>query len=201
MKTKLKIKFVDGLKIRNSIDLDFVSTHTHSHSATGFAPKYYIPKGELWVDRKLKDETEFLIKMDSILDRLMKRRPYREARRILCERYVEKGPIPYFVKRSRKIKGGILLKYVDGGIVRRYIDPEFALGGHGYVYDYIPKNEIWIDAKIDRREYKYTILHESTERDLMIRGKNYDIAHDYATVKEKEARRLDGTRYPGDEPK
>jgi len=200
MNKKMKIKFVDGYKIRNTIDPDF--TDIHFHSLTGFAPKYYIPEGEVWVERKLRDEVEFLMKRERMLDRLMKNKSYQEARRILRRRHTEKGPVPNFVRRQKTLKGGTIVKYVDGGIVRRYLDPEYVLGGHGYVYDYIPKGEIWIDAKMDRREFKYTLLHERTEMERMIVGESYDIAHDYATVTEKEKRRLDKVgKYPGDAPK
>jgi len=200
MNKNLKIKFVDGYKIRNTIDPDF--TDIHMHSLTGFSPKYYIPEGEVWIERKLRDEADFLLEREYILDKLMKNKSYQEARKILRKKYTEKGAVPNFVRREKQLKGGIVVKYIDGGIVRKYIDPEFVLGGHGYVYEYIPKGEIWVDVKMDRREFKYTLLHERTEMEKMIAGNSYDISHDYATVTEKEARRKDKVgRYPGDAPK
>lgn len=196
MPKKIKIIFVDGYNIRNTIDPDF--TILHLHSLGGFAPKFYIPKNEIWIERRLRDEADFLIKHERRTARLMKNKTYHEAREIL-KKDIKPGAIPTFIKSEEVTKDGIVIKFVDGGIVRRHLDPEFALGGHGYVYDYVPKKEIWIDAKMDPREYKYTLLHELTEREKMRKGESYDNAHDFATVTEKKARRLDQVAsYPGD---
>ena len=88
---------------------------------------------------------------------------------------------------------------VDGSIVRRYLDPEFILGGHDLVYSYVPANTIWLDAHMDPREMPYILLHEETERRLMSQKESYDFAHEIATVTDKEARRRGcKAKYPGD---
>ena len=66
---------------------------------------------------------------------------------------------------------------------------DFVEGGHGYVYEWIPKDEIWIDNKIKSKEIPVIILHEFTERTLM-KYKNipYGRAHIAASKVEFEHR-------------
>ena len=106
-------------------------------------------------------------------------------------------PIPEFVV-SKEERGDKIIVMVNGAMVRLYLDPEFVVGGHNYVYDYIPKGEIWIDSVMeDTRELPYYITHEITEYDLMAKGKDYEAAHDFANAAEKEHRRSDGVAiYP-----
>ena len=89
---------------------------------------------------------------------------------------------------------------VGGGVSRGHLDPEFIFGGHDLVYpDYIPRGEIWLDDKTDPAELPYVLLHEMVERKLMEEGKPYHVAHEYATVADKEAKRKDAIAwYPGD---
>ena len=54
--------------------------------------------------------------------------------------------------------------------------------------DYIPKNEVWIDARQDKREIKDTLFHELFERGPMARGMRYNPAHALATKAEKQLR-------------
>ena len=114
------------------------------------------------------------------------------------KKFCSSGPAPDFVRREEALDD-VTVKYVDGSIVRRYLDPEFIFGGHDYVYSYIPKNEIWLDALMDEKEIPYILLHEQVERALMAtEGKNYDIAHERATAADKEQRIKDGCgAYPG----
>ena len=53
----MKVKYVDAAKLRNTLDTDF--------SGYGTSDFYlYIPKGEIWLDKKLKDETEFYLALN-----------------------------------------------------------------------------------------------------------------------------------------
>jgi hypothetical protein len=51
--------------------------------------------------------------------------------------------------------------------VRNMYKSDFAEGGHGYAYEMIPKDEIWIDNLMKPKEIPIIILHEYTERSIM----------------------------------
>jgi hypothetical protein len=123
---------------------------------------------------------------------------YHKLRAHLKKELCIKGGIPSFKKTPTGSDPAIVL--VDGSVVRRYFDPDFIFGGHGYVYDYIPKNEIWLDDKMNPQEIPYIEKHERIERQLMQDGATYDEAHDIATAHDKRLRRaMLGTCYPGDQ--
>lgn len=187
----MKIRFVDGHKIRNTINADFGVV-----ASNRLTP--YVPKGEMWIDKHYKAEKDTFVKIHLFELELLKKMAYSEARKVICKRFVKKiGILPKVVLKTKKIKG-VTVEYVDGKMVRRYIDPKFVLGGHGYVYSYIPKKAVWIDNAQDKREVKYTLVHEVYERKLMMKGMCYNSAHDYALAAEKAARRNDGAHYPDD---
>lgn len=78
---------------------------------------------------------------------------------------------------------------VDGKAVKPAYDMDFVEGGHGYVYSYIPKNEIWIDDQVDTDERDYVVLHELYERQRMKSLKeSYERAHPRANRFEKQFR-------------
>jgi hypothetical protein len=69
----------------------------------------------------------------------------------------------------------------DGGIIRSRFKVDYMEGGHGYVYEWIPKDEIWLESGLDPHETAVVGLHEATERWLMkLRGWSYDRAHEAA---------------------
>jgi hypothetical protein len=81
---------------------------------------------------------------------------------------------------------------VDGLVIRRDLFGEFLYGGNHQRYLWIPKDEIWIDNAISAEEFKYTLIHEINERDLMAnRGMNYSEAHDSSSAVERRIRMLD----------
>jgi len=198
----MKIKYVDGFKIRNKFgDMDF--NIIHRRTLDGFSPKWYIPKGEIWIEKRLKDETDFLIKTDGLESRLWRKfNNFRRVRKLLIQKLCEKyKPKPQEFTKNTYKKYGFFIREVDGSTIRKHFDPLFNVGGHFKVYSYIPKGEIWLDHKMDPKELSYFLIHESVECKLMMRGVNYDIAHEYASVAEKEMRRQDGIKFPGDEDK
>lgn len=194
-----RLVYVDGFKIRNFLDDDFAVIHTHSTSAADFSPKFYIPPGEVWLDGRYRDEKDFLCLAAHYYDHPSQRFALDGERRMWLRKHLcAAGSIPDFRTKEEK-ENGVTVVYVDGRMVREYIDPEFVLGGHGFAYDYIPKGEIWLDVKMDPAEVPYILLHERVERDLVKGGKSYDVAHEHATAADKEKRRLEaGASYPGD---
>lgn len=187
----MKVKFVDGHKIRMTRDTDFGVVGSNEISP-------YVPKGEMWIDKAYKKESGWFIEMRLLELKLWKKMKYSEARKIICKKFRQQaeGKLELTIKTEEK--EGFLIRYVKGAVVRRYLDPKFLLGGHGYVYDYIPKNEVWIDDAQDKREMKYSLTHELYEANLMKKGMDYNSAHDFALAAEKYERRKDGAVYLDD---
>ncbi|MBU1349017.1 hypothetical protein KJ781_03035 [Patescibacteria group bacterium] len=179
----MKIRFVDATRIRNTIDTDFTGVGTH-------ADYPYIPLGELWISKSLKDEKAVFVALWK-LERSMRGKPFRLIREKAKKTLTTPKKTKVAVKKTMR-KGTYKIVFVDGATVRAGLDPYFLLGGHGLVYPYIPKNEIWIDTKQDPSETKYTILHEMDEHQRMSKGMSYDDAHDFALAVERMHRRKDG---------
>ncbi len=194
----MKIRLVDSFAIRQFLDPDFGILQTRLENTLTFSSKWYIPEGEWWCDWRFADETDFLLAVDRARLIFEKTATPSRSRTEMIRRFTEPGQCPNFVIKYSRYKN-LRVAQVNGSIVRRYIDPQFIIGGHDIVYPYIPKNEIWIDDKLDPRDIPHVLVHESFERDLMRKGKSYDVAHDWATAAEKESRRAKGGTYPGDE--
>jgi len=193
----MRIAYVDGYKIRQTLDTDFNVIHRHEDNPTRYSPKFYIPRGQIWIDNKFKSETKSLVKAEKFWFEA-KGMTYQAARKKLCRDFTQKGTPPNFIGKTQK-KNGLTVHFVDGSTVRRFLDPRFVCGGHDKVYDYVPRNQVWIDALMNRRDLPHVLLHEITERRLMAKGMSYEAAHEFATAEERLSRRKAGGRYPGDE--
>ncbi len=94
---------------------------------------------------------------------------------------------------------GFNIFIVDGEWVNTNLSVIFGHGGHGWVHEFIPLDEIWISNKhpkecgcgckkekaLTYREIDATILHEMTEAKIMSDGKTpYYKAHHSATKTE-----------------
>ena len=62
--------------------------------------------------------------------------------------------------------------------MRSGFDDDFTEGGHDYVYEFVPQNEVWIDNDLEELERPYVLLHELHERNLMAKGWTYSKAHE-----------------------
>lgn len=179
----MKIRFVNGVKIRNTTNTDFA----------GFATQQYdpaVPKGEVWIEDYLKPERGLVLHMVDTEKRYA-HRSFAFIRELLQKEAQKNGAPPVFAKK-REHQGSLTVVWVDGAIVRRYIDPYFFLGGHDLVYPYIPKKEIWIDVRAYKTDQPFTLIHELHERSLMARGMDYQSAHDFALAQERYHRRKRG---------
>lgn len=95
---------------------------------------------------------------------------------------------PYRTRLWRRFQG-VLVYIVNGLTVRNEIDIDYVAGGHGYVYNYIPVGEVWIDNDVSPEERPYVLLHELVEMQLMRDyGMEYDQAHEEANGVEQNAR-------------
>ncbi len=187
---KMKLKVVNGGELRNTTDVDF--------SMIGDRDIYpYIPKGEVWLDQCFIREKESIVMSFTMKKHLMRIHGYEAAKKIMREALGADAPKPVGSVRRQLISKDkkISIYLVSGAKVREQHDPSFCFGGHGYVYSYIPKKEIWIDDAVEKTERKYVMIHEQEEYERMKRGMSYDSAHDYANAVEKHARRTGGAAH------
>lgn len=181
--------YVNGFWIRNNLEPEF-----GNFGYSWYMP--FIPKDEFWIDYENGKVKEAQYYIDNFLriQREQKRgKSYREAVKI-ANRFekMERGKSK-FLKSIKKTKiGGKVLKklrkkqlftkytknlkiwVVRGDLVRSLFFVDYAQGGHEYVYNFVPKNEVWIDDDVYYKEIPYVLIHELHERYLMAKGWPYD---------------------------
>ncbi len=194
-----EVWLVDGSYVRKVINENFVEYDYHfNHS--------FIPKNEFWIDEQT-NHSEWRFFTDRMLaeqDLIKAGKSEKEAseKSALLEKKERKSELrkrhsaDELIKNrsdlSLKIKKKILGEYdgkikiwlVDGKSVRDFYFIDYAEGGHDKVYDFIPKDEIWIDEVLHPEEIKFIVLHELSERRLMSEGLKYSEAHKRATLVE-----------------
>jgi hypothetical protein len=87
-----------------------------------------------------------------------------------------------------KEQDGLKIFLVDGNLVRNKYFVDFTEGGHGKVYSFIPKDEVWIDNLLPVSEREPVIFHEVHEKELMDKGVDYKKAHHSSMLVEKKMR-------------
>ncbi len=181
---------VDGTYVRTHLDEEFTNYGQHYVFAC-------IPKDEFWLDKEAReDEQKFFIDHLLVEHRLMARGvPYDDAltradRKEMAERKRAgdirkltggKGlpdPKKVHVRLWKALESGVSVWIVDGRLVRSGFDDDFTEGGHDYVYEFVPQNEVWIDNDLEEIERPYVLLHELHERNLMAKGWTYTKAHE-----------------------
>ena len=197
----LEVWIVDGGYIRGNIDEEFTNFGQHYRY-------HYIPTNELWIENETHpDERRFYIDHLLVEYRLMKKGlPYEKAlteadneerkerrragdvRRLTHEgRQLPDGQDVH-VRLWKKLENGLSVWIVNGRLVRSVFDIDFTAGGHDYVYEFVPENEIWIDDSIEEKERGYVLLHELHERNRMAAGWYYNKAHAEASHLEYRCR-------------
>ena len=187
---KLVVWLVDGAYIRGRIDEEFTNFGQHYRYP-------YIPQNELWVDQEAEhDERVFFIDHLLVEHRLMEKgasydRAIEEADRAERKERRRAGDLKTMMHgggalpdgRSvhehmwKRLESGITVWIVNGRLVRSAFDIDFTAGGHDYVYEFVPENEVWIDDAIVELERPYVLLHELHERNRMSQGWPYSKAH------------------------
>jgi hypothetical protein len=186
----LEVWVVDGPYIRTNIDEEFTNFGQHYRFT-------YIPVNELWIDREAEnDERQFFIEHLLMERRLMsKGMSYSEAI-VIADRTERKerrraGDLKIMTHKGktlpqgkdvherlwRKLQGGLSVWVVNGRLVRSAFDIDFTEGGHDYIYEFVPENEVWIDNDIEEAERGYVLLHELHERNRMASGWPYNKSH------------------------
>ena len=105
-------------------------------------------------------------------------------------------------KKLVRNQEGFKVFKVDGEWVRNNLSVIFNHGGHGYVHEFIPINEIWVathhpencncsntkkEQKLSQEYFDSTVIHEISELKEMKKGSIFWKAHQIALQKEKEA--------------
>jgi len=179
---------VNGYWIRKNYDKEF----TNFGSSRYFD---FIPKNELWIDYENgKKEARYFIDNFFVIQRELKKgKSYDQAVKIANQYEKKERNKSKFMQRLNKIKEkekllkkvyrkqlfskytkNIKIWLVKGEIVRSLFYIDFTEGGHDKVYDFVPKNEIWIDDDVYKKEIPYVLVHELHERQLMGKGWVYD---------------------------
>jgi hypothetical protein len=90
-------------------------------------------------------------------------------------------------------EGPVEVCLVDGNLVRSYYKTDYTEGGHGYVYPWVPRPQIWIEDSVDFREVPFIVSHEYLERRLMRDEElDYDTAHEICSKVEFDLRKRKG---------
>ena len=186
----LQVWIVDGSYIRGHIDEEFTNFGQHY----GFP---YIRKNELWIEMETKtNERQFFIDHLLVEHRLMEKGvPYDtalvEADKVERRERCRAGDVRRLTHDGKELPDGkevherlwkklekdISVWIVNGRLVRSVFDIDFTEGGHDYVYEFVPENEVWIDDAMEEKERGYVLLHELHERNRMANGWSYNKAH------------------------
>lgn len=180
--------YVNGYWIRNNLDKDFPNYGVHRTFV-------FIPKNEIWIDYEsgTRKEAGYYVDMFLAMDKAYSEgKTHEEAIEIanIVEK-TERGKSA-MVKKLKKLKlrrdvlkrihkkllfkkytNNLKIWQVRGDYVRDLFDVDFNQGGHAKVYNFIPKNEVWIDDDVYKKEIPYTLVHELHERALMEKGWEY----------------------------
>ncbi len=187
---RFTIWVVDGTYVRAHLDEEF--TNFGQHYAFGC-----IPKDEFWLDKEAKeDEQVFFIEhllmehalmekgvsYDDALEAADKKEMKERKKAGDVRKLTKGGNLPdatkVHVRLWKRLESNVGVWIVDGRLVRSVFDIDFTEGGHGYVYEFVPENEVWIDNDLEEVERPYVLLHELHERNLMAKGWTYDKAHE-----------------------
>jgi len=185
----LSVWIVDGAYIRGNVDEEFTNFGQHYRYP-------YIPVNELWIDREAEhNEREFFIDHLLVEHRLMAggmsyekalpvadREERKERRRAGdVKKMTRGGKLPegkdVHERLWKKLESGVSVWIVNGRLVRSVFDIDYTEGGHDYVYEFVPENEVWIDDAIVEPERGYVLLHELHERNRMSKVWPYSKAH------------------------
>jgi hypothetical protein len=94
-------------------------------------------------------------------------------------------PFQKAMKEPIGILGGKTVYAVDGDEIKVKHTMDFVEGGNGMVYDFVPRDELWVDARIKSQDWPHIAFHEAVESLLMEEyGLGYDEAHARANALE-----------------
>jgi hypothetical protein len=186
----LSVWVVDGSFVRGHVDEEFTNFGQHFRYP-------YIHERELWIDQEADpDEREFFVEHLLVEHRLMAKgatyaEALEEADRAERRERRRAGDLKRLTSDGQRLpngrdaherlwktlENGVSVWIVSGRLVRSGFDIDFTAGGHDYVYEFVPQNEVWVDDDIREEERGYVLLHELHERNRMASGWPYSKAH------------------------
>jgi hypothetical protein len=195
---------VDGQHVRDHIDVEFTNGAHH------FA-KPYVPRDEIWIDREAPGAREghFWALSQRVQRALMSAGDdYLEALRVAERIEIRERRLARGLTKSERVsvtdvrasaRRRVIAKIgernvwlVDGRVVRDLAYVHFTLGGHGFIYRFIPRDEVWIDDAVAPAERAAILHHELVELERMSgEGLAYDDAHAHASRAEVRFRRAE----------
>lgn len=193
------VRIVDDEKIRNESlkHEEFVEYAIHDDFPD------MIPKGEIWIAESVPEEERryfidaAMTEIHSLEQGYSSEVAYERGLNVQkAERAKNKGKFKKGKKPDKQDYGTIddrgetvKVYLVKGKQIRDLFKADWSQGGHGYVYTFVPKDEIWLDQDLMHDELPFILLHEATERSLMKRhGLKYDKAHEIASDVEDHRR-------------
>lgn len=184
---KFRIRVVDGQEVRKH-NPDFIN-YGHHHLVSE------IPEDEIWLDDSAdpKEVSLFVLRAlyeAALYDRGLPKETVTEAAEAFDKQLRSGCPAEDIHAQKISDFGDLSVWLVRGDQVRKQHDPNFIMGGHGYVYDYVPKDEVWVEESLPPLDRAFTLLHELYELSLMREGMTYDPAHERATEIEKKLRNM-----------
>jgi hypothetical protein len=171
-----------------------------------------IPEGEIWISEKLAEREGVFFIANALTQLTLQaggappERAYEEGlavERMLREKLNgvafrdgkphKKVPDEIYLERYAELpdpKGPVEVWVIDGNLARSYYKTDYTEGGHGYVYPWVPRPEIWVEDGVDRRELPFIVTHEYLERRLMRDEEmGYDPAHEVCSKVEFDLRK------------
>lgn len=161
---------------------------------------HLIPKHEIWISNHISEDERFILINEALCrirhekngaspkkayeialkhDKAMRHKFLHSKHIIIPTRNHPSRQI--YLKHYGTFKN-IEIYIVDGTLVRDFYKTDFVEGGHDYVYHFVPRGEIWIDAEVEENERILIIIHELIERELMKnKHLSYNKAHEQAS--------------------
>jgi hypothetical protein len=93
-----------------------------------------------------------------------------------------------FLRKKINKNDDFAIWLVDGASLRKNVNENFVEYGDNNLFDFIPKNQLWIDQDLDPKEYHYFIERFVYENELLSSGVSYVIAEKISDVFEKKER-------------
>jgi hypothetical protein len=144
-----------------------------------------IPEREIWIDERLFDN-EGLFAIANALMQLREQgrgiaanKAYQSALKVeqfLRERFEgvkyrdgrphKRVPRQIYCRRYAilpDVNGPITVWMIAGNLVRSFYKTDYVEGGHGYVYNWVPQSQIWIEHDLAAAELPFIVAHEYTE--------------------------------------
>lgn len=194
---------VDGMYVRNTLNREFTNFGQHFRFP-------FIPKHQFWIDKEnSSNETSYYVnhmitewnlmnqgtdydtaiaKADRQEQKERKKSALMEKVRKEMSNTIRKIPKEIYVHRLTDSESPQIW-IVSGELVRDMFFIDFTEGGHHFVYDFVPYNEVWLDNDLIPKEREFVLLHELHERYLMFKGWTYNHAHNSSSYIEYQCRR------------